>query len=896
MAVLAVVAGTARAQSGDLELAGALARRRIAGLAEELYRRVLADPRSGPAERDAAELGLLGIAKARATGERDPERQSALYDEALRRYEEVLARPGAPPAPEGRLAYAELLLEKGAALAEAADRLGAVEEARAALASASGAWEKAGRLLQEAVVALRPRVEAAKAPATGAVDRARCPEATEDALVRAWLLEGEARVRAGASAPATEREALLGAALATVREFSWEFGERLVGQWGLLLEGRAHAELGKFADAEAAFRAVLGLPAESDFEELRLAAYARLAESYVQASRPADAVAAVARMEREYPRHLSTRSGQEARLARGEARSALEEHAEAVADALAVIEAPAPFLRGRATRRLALWSERDPSSGVRVRLLRGQMLKAEGAARPERLVEAIGVFQEAAAAIRTPEEARRYGVLLWKEVGDCYTGLERFDESGLAYTRGAAGRKDDLLAAECAFGAYRAFHEAARRGRDPEARERLREARRRLLADFPDAARARDLAFLEARDLEVEGRLLEAADAYERVPADSTRRESALERAGSCLARAAEKAGVASAGLLARAEARLREFLASTGVALPSDAGAERIAERAAARGRARRTLARISEGRAEWPDVLALVEGLPAEEAAAGRVETAGEAFRLEVRALAGLGRVAEAEGRLAEMAAAVPGARGLPAARLLVGKLLESEADRAEREGRGAEAAPMRRRSGWVYHEWLRDDAGSRDRDTLLAVAARLVALPDEARFLEAAAGHYEELRTRATALGLDDAGRDRVEEALTDALSRLGRLQDREGRAADAEAAWRRAIPVLDALRARHPKSVRILSRSVEAVRRVGRWDEALVLCASLLRLLDGRRFTPDWWQGKLWQCDLLLRVGEAAKAREILANLEQIRADLGGTDFAPQFRDLIRRAGR
>ncbi len=555
----------------------------------------------------------------------------------------------------------------------------------------------------------------------------------------------------------------------------------------------------------------------------------------------------------------------------------------------------------------------------------GRRLRGEAPDRPERYLEAIAAFQAAAAAIASPDDRQRYGVAVWKEIGECFFALERFVEAGLAFWRGAETNPEDPLAGECAYWAYRSFQERYKITQDPSDRERIREARARLHRLFPHVPHVNDIAFFEARDLETKRRFLEAARAFEQVRDDNQFHGFAMVKAGACYYReylrlgdeAKAKGAIGpTSEYLESAESRLQEFLRRSEAEQPPDTEPDKVVQRKVLRGRATFFLGRVAETRQAWEKVLGILAGFADSQKPIDQIPTGAEGLFMELNALVHLERVEGAVAKLKELEAYMPQYKLLGVARQMVGKLLDAEADRLERVGRAKDSVARRRQGGWLLCQWLADDVKSQGWGNLLGVAARakevadgirketerappgeeraaLAELEEAARFYAAASKFYRVLRAKMADFGLDGATQERVVRELGESLYAQAQILDQMGSRDSATQLWQEALPLLEEILQRHPKTIGVIRQLADAYTRLDRPDDALRRWGGVFP--EHMDHPPaEWWESKLRQFERLLGAGRAAQVIELLANLELLHPDLGGAELAAGFRELKRRA--
>ncbi|MCI0340304.1 MAG: hypothetical protein L0216_04010 [Planctomycetales bacterium] len=929
-AALAALAGVgalaprALADVDDIKFGDALARRKFYALAGHVFKRVLADPKSTPGQKANAELGLVAIFTAKARAERDPDKQKALFDEALKKFDEILQKPGATPTVQAKFQYAALLTDKGDSLVDAMERADTTEQQDSLKAEARKVFGQVADLFGEFVKDALPKFQSAKDLETGRMDRTKCPEDMENDLIQAWLSQAEALYKRGMISDPQARDKDLRQALEVSGEFGWEFEDKIPGLWGAILQGQIHSGLGKFQDAAARLKGVWEFKLDPEdmpkIENPRFVACWRLTEVHVKAGEHQKALEAVARLEKEFPSYLDKDAGQDAALARGDAYAGMQDFNSAIGEALKVVGARYPMRYAKALKKLAGWSSMDPSAGAKIKVLQGRGFRQQAFDRPERYLDAIASFQEAAAAIQTPEELKEWGVLVWKEIGECFFALDRYTEAGLAYQRGASVNRDDPQAAECAYWAFRSFQERFKVSKDAFDKQHYRDARQRLMNDFPKSPQVGDLPFFEAKDLEDDGKYLEAAKAYELVKPDSRLYEVGLVKTGSCYYREylrladeakAKGGGAPPTEYLDKSEKYLKEFLQKTQGEMPKETEPEKVTQRKVARGLATFFLGRVAEARQAWAKVLEILAGFAESQKAIGQLTIGADGLYMELSALVELKRPPEADAKFQELKAYLPTYRFLGVAGQKVGKLFDTEADRLEKDGKTDEAIAKRRHAAWLLYQWLMDDGKAQNKDNLLGVAARVkevadtirkagekgdlssTDLEDEGRFFQAAGQLYTLLRTKAAKLALDGATQERIDRELGESLYARAQLLDHVGDRDASTAEWQAALNLLQAMHRKFPKTIAVIRRLADAYMRLDKPEDALKLWMDLVKAY--KEGTSDWFEAKYYQFEALLRMGKQKEVQGLLENIRLLYPALGGGETAQKFKELRKKAG-
>lgn len=910
------VAGVARADGSELDLADGLVEWKWYDLAELIYKRAIEKGKT-PAEKSRGDLGLIKLRRKQAETEQDPEAQKKLFDEAIGQLKTLVEKAGGSV--DAKFQLADLLTAKGQKLVEQIEYADTAEQAENLRREAMAVYTQVADLFAAVVTEYRPKFEDAKDLDTGEIDEKKFPPQREAELVKAWLLHGESYYHRGRIASEKkDRDTNLKKAIEILQEFASEFEDRIVGYWGFLTTGQAYTELKKFGEATALFSSILSLPLEAQFEQVRIVAYWRFAESLNADNKFPEAVALIEKMEKDYPAQaLNGPAGQSAILEKGKALAGQQQFRTAIGQAMRIVSHDRPFMRPQALKLLAAWSPMDPSAGAEI-----AMKQAEGLRNQYRqfgkeglLLLAIAAYQEAGTRIQTDEERKQYGAEVWVQVGDAYYELERFYEAGLAYERGAkAPGADPDTAGKCAYWAYRAYSDRFKQTKPDEFDKTLyRNARSYFTSTFPNHPLKGNIPFWEARDLEDDKKFLDAATAYERLDPSSEKFEEALARAGGCYYREySEREAKAKAQkqepnasdkkLLDDAHGKLEAFLKRTGEGTaPLDDPAKQQ-NRQNARALSVFYLGRIAEARGDLKKVLEIFQGFA--ETNKAQKQLVSDVLFIELRTLDALKMVEEAPGKLAELEAFNPTYGFLGAAKQLVGKLFDAEAEKLTTAGKLEEAAGYSRRAADLLATWLRGDAkAGRVADNLSSVglkcrkvadAERTAGRKEEAlKFFEYAASMFERLYTDAAKFKLEKAGAEAVAFSLSDCQVAAAELLDETGRKEEATKAWQGAVGLLEALHAKNPRNKTVMERLANAFQRANQLEKALDLFTKLAT--KGKQFSPEWWEAKYWQIEIQFRMGKKDVVKSLLENLRLLTPDLGGEEMAKRMTELAKRAG-
>jgi tetratricopeptide (TPR) repeat protein len=914
----------------DLKLADGLLRFRMYDMARMVFDRAVT--KGSSAEQLEGKLGLVKLLKVQALNERDPERQKELFDQAIKQFQELLKGGGGGGNIDAKFQLADLLTEKGMALITQLEQADSDADREAARTEALEVFSQVNTLFEEVVNDYRPKWEEAKDLDTGELDPKIFDPAKEADLIKGWLLQGESLYHRGRiNTDKRSREQDLKKAVESLDDFIWEFEDRIVGFWAYITQGRCYAALAKYGNAAQSYGAVLALDVDDFTADVRMMAYFRLGEALNQGSQFEQVVAAITKMEEEYPgKVLSKPQGQEAILEKGVALAGQQQFKAAIGEAMKIVACPTPYKRARALKLLAGWAAMDPSVGAEIAFLQGKGFKNQGSlTRKEKFYyRAIAAFQEAAQNLKTDEEKKEYGAKIWKQIGDCYfVGLERYYEAGLAYTRGAkfeAGPK--LERGECAYWAYRAFQERYKGTRpDPFDRDLYREARSYFTSSFPNDPRKGNIPFYEAKDLEDDAKYSKAAEAYERLNPTSEKFEIALARAGGCYykdyaARAKKAGGKPSSSdkqLLVQSDTKLRSFLKRTSTADPTmKDDKDRLAARQNARALSEFYLARIAEARKEYRKVVDQLAKFR-ETYGSGQTSLVSSVLMLQLQSLVKLESVEEADVKLAELKEFNERFAYLGAAQQLVASLMDNVGKKLEDQGKLSEAAIYKRKAARGFAAWIKDDTkAQKDRNNVLGVAYRLrkVGQAEDAaeRFDEALAFYSDSsslfalLRAKAVAFKIPASTLAQINGGLTDNRVRSAEILDMMGKTDQAASAWKASLDLLKEQYAKK-KTRQTVERLANAYSKADKLDDALKLFSDLLKRT--RQYTPEWWDSKYWQIEIQLRMVKTLQTKGkkkasqrkleivkgLLENLRLLTPQLGGPEAAKRFAALADTCG-
>lgn len=818
------------------------------------------------------------------------------------------AAAAAKGTPANRLALADLLFRRAEHQLGQATHAASEAHKPALLADATRSLAEAADQLAPALTQRRADraacIEQAEAAAAEeGNDPAPVPAELESELQQVWLLEGQVRLLRGELAlaaagddPTAQRAAKqqLLAAISSCSELEWEYDGWYVAYWAHITAARSYGALGRSSDALAGLRSVLALPKDPATAAVRTEAYRRLAELQLRGDRYAEAVDTFVTAATDYPDLLATRRGQSLQLLAGRAHAGSGNPDQAVGAALNVIEAERSLHYREAMDRLADWAAQWPDAPARIRYLQGDALYHQARAQrtPDRFLAAIEAYQAAAHSAGRDPETKQYALTAWRAIASCYEALDRYVEAAHAYDRGAKRVDlDPAAAAECAFRCYRAWRRAVELDDTPVNRDAMRQARARLISQFPDVQGADDLSFYAARDLEKQGKFLQAAQAYDAVPAGSDKQAEALARAGGCyfreFARRSERAresqgrlSPSDTALLSEAERRCTAFLALPGGAI-------------AARALATFYLGRVASERGDHAGVVTRYRAFD-ELYGASQSKLTSDVLYLCVRAAASIPDSAAAEDALARLVAHDPRSDNLRPACLETAKVIDAEGDRPAR------AAELYLR--WLAHT---PDASAGAR---LGVAIRVrrvaeIILPDQAPQWWSRAA--ELLRPLLAAPGeLSEEQQASVVDGLWQCERALARAHSTAGEPTLAIAAWERGEPLIDVLYRARPGSPSLAEAYLRCLRelvagergdaavRGKRLGTARALCGQLIR--GRKQFAPGWWQAKEWLFEILFAQGEYRMVRDLIDNMRLMAPQLGGEAMRERLLELRRKA--
>lgn len=866
------------AEEDEVSFARGLLERGWIDRAEERFRE-LEESGESDAARSAGRLGLIHVLRIRAENEPDPARKKELFDEAIARYRAYL-EAGADD--EARFPLAGLLEAKGRDFARRMETASG-EERETIRREADQAFAEAEDLVAGVVEAARDRGEFD--------DIYALPQARADRLASVFFRRGELRfLRASIAADETSRLERLREAEALFEEVVWEFEGMALAYAALVMRGRCASARGDAGRALDDFQFVLDLELPADaspaqrrqLRRLHVMAHRWTIAALVRAGRNEEALEAANDLERGIPDGLEPGADgredyAEALLEKAAALHGRGRHPEAAAECLRLVEASV-HAAAKALALLAGWGADGRVEAAPETLLR----LAEAFLQSGRFFEAIEAGRRAVESMEGVFDPRSDP---WGLLGRAYEARGQYYAASLAWEEGerlarralrqgrsaggdataAEGLRRD--AAECAYGAYRnaraAWLEGSRNGENqaPLLGDRLVEARERLTSRYGDSPWARGLHYFAGADHLRRGEPIAAAEAFERVPAES---ENFLNA----------RLGLAKACLLAWRE---------TGAAAHLERGIdaiETVLERAAdAEPAMRYTLALLLVERKGWERIPAVLEDF--ETRFSVERDLAASSAYLRLRAFCELGRFSETERMLEilETHGEEGDGRLLLEGFLLVGKLFWNAAAEAGPECEQARKGALylwRWAEGTLLRRAGEGGMDARDAASLETVGSRLGevgAFDLASRCLEAV------LEKGRVHLKKEDAMR------VTRALAQCKiALED-----------WEAAVPLLETLKETRTtqETSFLLGRALRerGDRRdvEGRRDEAIEDWRRAVDLLGTLRGADDdpakrvWWE---WRVQRWLALAALKEYKTVVLEIEGAKSQytrMGGPDL-------------
>ncbi len=717
----------ARAQKTDYDFARGLAQRGYFDLAEEVLNRAGQDPKATADQKALNRLGLAVILKQAAETETDADEKVKKYRDAERTFDSVMKELGSshPRYYDAVFESGDLLQRKGTYVAR---QLGEEKDSgkrKTLQTEAKQAFEQAMKQFSKMVEHFAPEREKSE-EAELEWEKARYHQAINPYFLAQTEEKGS-----------LEREVLLKRAAEALNDLMWELSrpDDPVQFYCLIFKGKCHAERGLESDnkgeissAKNAFDDVVSLAKEEgnvdNFQELIEWAYQEYAKLLIDTREFIDCDKVVKEMLAALKTRPIAGPGWCAMMSQAEALHNIGQDDRAQLIAKQVADGARGSTCGKqASEFLARLVGEGGAAEASLSVL---LSTARGLSDSGRLMEAVRVYQEAAAKIKTPEEQKQHGASTWNAIGRCFNKLGRFQEAGLAFEEGAERYAEpESVFTENVTGSYNAFRNFAAETKNEFDQARSKAARDRA-SKLPAGT---DFAYNSARDQLDEGRFAEAYAAFKKIESPSAPKfDSAWFLVAKCAFDEGERVLNKE-----KNEARAHEWfdrldsdgkLYSQLVEDPKYASTDPtvLAARKQTKAAFVYFQARSRQMRKEPEKALELLSGF--HDSFGDQDKITGPAAYVEVSSLVDLNRLADAEQRVLALAEKYPNSPEVTRAINFVGEAYRSAAKKIENpEGKGpaggpakepdpallAQSRPLREKSADILYQWTKRPGAS-------------------------------------------------------------------------------------------------------------------------------------------------------------------------------------------
>ncbi len=560
----ALLAGAAAGDSDDLAFAKALHQRGFDDLATAQLERMKRSRYLSPDEKAEASLGLADLYESLAAQQTTPTDKEALLAKATAELASFLkAHPKHPKANESRFKRAQLLVERGNALAQTVEMTPDKKQRAALIKKAEAIYAEARREAEKAAAAF----EKLAGPSRSRIRRRRRRKLSPQDIARARMLDArlmgpEITFFSAALYKGTPKYvSLLNKARAEFEAFAKKYKGTDRTLRAYRYEGLCWLRQKQYDKALKCFRQVIGTRPIPETAEIRQLTYLSQAECYNAARRYEDAVKTVSVMlGREWPDLLKEKApvALAARLeqakalvamalrARGQAasyrkqkRTAEAKKAEATAKrrldgaiSNAREVAAAGGVWGNTARDLlAKWSK---LAGKKVKRTAEQaLIEAVTLYNAKKFKECIGPLREAVRLAQLPKD-KGLVVQAWMRMGAAYFNLQRPYEAALCF--GYAPRKlgADAVKADVAYYHVQLMAQLYQQHKSKYSGRRYLEALQFFGRTYPKDPRAATMQFMAAEIARDQGEYADAAIDYALIPPSNEHYEEAAYLAGVC--------------------------------------------------------------------------------------------------------------------------------------------------------------------------------------------------------------------------------------------------------------------------------------------------------------------------------------------------------------------------
>ncbi len=513
----------------------------------------------------------------------------------------------------------------------------------------------------------------------------------------------------------TTRDVHLDAAILGFQEFNLDYSDTIYGYEGLIYEGLCHKEKESFEDAFKAFDDAIalrdgydldskGVYAEMNEVVADIVSWAVLQKVTLQVERNLvpDAISEAKTFLDTTPTPDVTRHGLAVReaLAQAYLKSGDTKNAGAQADKLVEADSRGPW-------------------GAAGREIQGRLLQSGGPVDPSNVLQIALTLRERGdteKALRTAQMAidaaekdpKLAGVAIdaWLMIGATYLGRDADHEAALAFDAATERYGTNEKTAEAVYQAMKAYSRLSKAEKKTFYKTRAEERQKTLATKFGDHPRAAEAQLFEAEQLSNEGKYVEAADFYGKVPPSAKSYLEAQFRAGeSYFLHALELLKVEANRAEGKTFAEQAERLMKKAMT-EADTAREKtmeLSERSRLDSislRARNRIAKLylTDGYDRAADVIPLLEGT--DERFSSNAEAIAAFWSYRIDALRKLGKFDDAIGLLEGLIKRDPNSKAIGPAAGNLARALDAHSDELrDKEKKPREADEARRKAANFY-----------------------------------------------------------------------------------------------------------------------------------------------------------------------------------------------------
>ncbi len=506
------------------------------------------------------------------------------------------------------------------------------------------------------------------------------------------------------------RDYYLTKAIDAFQDFSLDYGDQLLNYEGQIYQGLCQKTLG---DNEAALAAFDGAIVLGTFElegEVRDAAGNIVSSAVLQKvlllteMQAFDQVGAVvAEFRKAFPDPRKTSQGLAVLAAYAAAQIAAGDAAGAQKTAQELVDADpkGPWgLRGRELQGMAISDAPATTLDSSAMIRAAEALAVRGS-----FDRALEVCRRSIAAARVNPAEANAGVEAFMLMGSIYVRRGFMHEASMAFDAAIEEFPRAEKAPEALYRGLTSYLELYRSEANVHYKRAAEERKARLLADYGSSSFAARLKLVEGKELEAEGRFLDAAKLYEEVAQESPDRDEASFRAGNCYlihGRNLQKAEqpVEAAQAFERAERLLTDAIAGLETAFDATLEREAQARLGGLAVAARMALVQLylTPGLDRVKDVFPVLDAIDAKYAF--DPDTISKAWGFRIQALEAQGKLAEAVAQLDILVKKDKTSRGIPPAAGVLARALDERAVKALTENaQSLEANDLWRQAATYY-----------------------------------------------------------------------------------------------------------------------------------------------------------------------------------------------------